>query len=27
MERYGEWESTCGENISFGNSDAREIVI
>jgi uncharacterized protein YkwD len=27
IKRYGEWETTMGENISFGHDDARMIVI
>lgn len=27
MSRYGEWKQTCGENLSFGPKDAREIVM
>jgi uncharacterized protein YkwD len=27
MKRYGEWETTAGENIAFGHDDARMIVI
>lgn len=27
MERHGQWQKTCGENIAFGPSNAREIVV
>lgn len=27
MERYGSWLSTAGENIDYGNDDARRIVL
>jgi uncharacterized protein YkwD len=27
MDRYGKWESIAGENISYGESSAREIVV
>jgi uncharacterized protein YkwD len=27
MQRYGKWQKTAGENISFGKKNAREIVI
>lgn len=26
IEKYGEWEVTCGENIDFGNTDPKDIV-
>ena len=26
MEKYGEWESTIGENIDFGGKTGREVV-
>lgn len=27
IERYGQWQIRIGENIAYGNSDARQIVI
>ncbi len=27
MNRHGKWQRACGENIAFGPSDARQIVI
>lgn len=27
IERYGEWGVACGENIDYGNRDARSIII
>lgn len=27
MDRYGEWQGTCGENIALGTDDARAIVV
>lgn len=27
MERYGQWLTTCGENIDYGNKDAQAIVV
>jgi uncharacterized protein YkwD len=27
IERYGEWESRIGENIAYGNTSARQIVV
>ena len=27
MERYGNWKSTAGENISYGNDEARAVVM